>query len=120
MWCRKKVYWWILDKIKAIMKWHVPKNITNIRYFMRIIGYYRKFIEGFSKSAYPIISLQNKGKKFDWNENFEECFNKLRHLLTTPILKIINPYKYFAVCRGMQRRFRRSINSRKICYRLLV
>ena len=70
------------DKIKAIMEWHIPKNVTDIRSFMGIAGYYRKVIEGFSKSAYPIISLQNKGKKFDWNEKCEESFNKLKHLLT--------------------------------------
>ena len=59
------------DKIKAITKWHVPKNVTDIRYFMGIYGYYHKFIEGFSKVAYPITSLQNKGKKLDWNEKYE-------------------------------------------------
>ena len=50
------------------MKWHVPKNVTNIRYFMGITRYYCKFIEGFYKIAYPLTSLQKKGKKFDWNE----------------------------------------------------
>ena len=48
------------DKIKAITKWIVPKNVTDIRSFMGIIGYYRKFIEGFSKIAYSITSLQKK------------------------------------------------------------
>ena len=48
---------------------------------------------------YLITSLQKKGKKFDWNENCEESFNKLKHLLTTsPILKIVDPYKDFVVC----------------------
>ena len=56
------------DKIKAIMEWHVPKNVTDIRYFMGITGYYCKFIEGFSKIAYPITSLQKKDKNFCWNE----------------------------------------------------
>ena len=75
------------------------KNVIDIRYFMGIIGYYRKFIKGFSKITYPITSLQNEGKKFDWNEKCEESFNKLKHLLTTAdILKIIDPYKDFVVC----------------------
>ena len=66
---------------------------------MGITGYYSKFIEGFSKIAYPMNSLQKKGKKFDWNEKCTESFNKLKHLLTTaPILKIVDPFKYFVVC----------------------
>jgi hypothetical protein len=68
------------DKIKAIMEWFVPKDVTDIRYFMGIIGYYQRFIEGFSKIAYPITSLQKKGIKFNWTEKCQESFNKLKHL----------------------------------------
>ena len=46
-----------LDKIKAIIEWPVPKNVTNIGSFMGITGYYRNFIKIFSKIAYPITSL---------------------------------------------------------------
>ena len=87
------------DKIKFITEWYVPKNVTDIRSFMGIIGYYRKFIERFFKITYPITPLQKKGNKFDWKEKCEECFSILKHLLTTdPILKIVDPYKYFLVC----------------------
>ena len=48
------------DKIKDITEWPVPKNVTDIRSFMGITGYYRNFIEGFSKIAYPITSLNKK------------------------------------------------------------
>jgi len=54
------------DKIKAIVKWHVPKEVSDIRSFMGISGYYRKFTEGFSRITYPITSLQKKGNKFEW------------------------------------------------------
>jgi hypothetical protein len=53
------------EKIKAIMEWPVPKDVANIRSFMGITGYYRRFIEGFSKITYPITSLQKKGIKFN-------------------------------------------------------
>ena len=87
------------EKIKAITKWPVPKNVTDIRSFMGIIGYYRKFIEGFSKMAYPITSLHKKGKKFEWTEKCMERFNKLKHLLiTAAILNIADPFKDFIVC----------------------
>ena len=48
------------DKIKAIIDWPVPKDVTDVRSFMGITGYCRKFTEGFSRIANPIISLQKK------------------------------------------------------------
>ena len=87
------------DKIKAINDWPVPKDVTGIRSFMGITGYYRRFIEGFSKIAYPITSLQKKGTKFIWSNKCQESFEKLKHSLTTaPILRIADPYKDFVVC----------------------
>ena len=75
-----------------------PKDVTNVISFMGITGYYRKFIEGFPWIAYPITSLQKKGKKFEWSEKCDEGFNKLKDLLTTtPILKITYPHKDFFV-----------------------
>ena len=50
------------------MEWPIPKNVSDIRLFMGITRYYRKFIEGFSKIAYPITSLQNKGNFFEWTK----------------------------------------------------
>ena len=59
-------------KIKEIEYWTIPKDVTDIRSFMGINGYYRRFIEGFSRIANPITSLQKKGKKFDWNQKCED------------------------------------------------
>jgi len=87
------------DKIKAITEWSVPKDVSDVRSFMGITGYYRRFIEGFSKIAYPITSLQKKGTKFNWTDKCQESFEKLKHLLTTtPILKIADPNKDFLLC----------------------
>ena len=55
------------EKIKAIEYWPVPKDVTDVRSFIGITSYYQRFIEGFSRIANPITSLQKKGKKFDWN-----------------------------------------------------
>ena len=49
------------DKIKEIMEWVIPKDVSDVRLFMGITGYYQKFIEGFSKIVNPITSLQKKG-----------------------------------------------------------
>jgi len=86
-------------KIKAIMEWLVPKDVEDIRSFMGITGYYCRFIEGFSKTTYPITSLQKKGTKFKWTQKCQDSFNKLKELLTmTPILKVVDPEKDFIVC----------------------
>jgi hypothetical protein len=49
------------------MNWPTPKNVTDVRYFMGLVGYYKRFIKGFSKIAHPITSLQKKGIKFEWS-----------------------------------------------------
>ena len=81
------------------MEWMVPKNVYDMISFMGIIDYYGNIIEGFSKIAYPITSLQKKSKNFKWIKKCEETFNKLKHLLTIAlILKIADPFKDFVVC----------------------
>ena len=66
---------------------------------MGITGYYHRFIERFSRIAYPIMSLQKKGTKFNWSQKCKDSFNKLKELLTTtPILKVTDPNKDFIVC----------------------
>jgi hypothetical protein len=66
---------------------------------MGIIGYYCRFIEGFSNIAYPITSLKNKGTKFNLSEKCQDNFNKLKELLTTAlILKVTYLDKDFIVC----------------------
>jgi len=62
------------EKIRAIMEWVSPKNVDKVRSFMGLSGYYRRFIRNFSQITYPIISLQRKGKKFEWTEECEASF----------------------------------------------
>ena len=62
------------EKIEAIVNWPTPRNVTNVRSFMGLVGYYRRFIEGFSKVAHAITSLQKKGMKFEWTSRCEESF----------------------------------------------
>eukprot|EP00253_Pinus_taeda_P028257 PITA_28257 len=87
------------ENIKAIMEWPVPKDVADVRSFMGLAGYYRRFVEGFSKVAFPITSLQKKGKLFHWTPNCQKSFEQLKHLLTTaPILRIADPNKDYVVC----------------------
>jgi hypothetical protein len=57
-----------LDKVKKIVAWSIPTTVTEIWSFMGLAGYYRRFIEGFSKIAKPMTSLLEKGREFKWNE----------------------------------------------------
>ena len=62
------------EMIEDIMNWHTPINVTNVIYFMGLVGYYRIFIEVFSKVAHAITSLQRKGINFEWTPRCEESF----------------------------------------------
>nr|GEV87659.1 RNA-directed DNA polymerase homolog [Tanacetum cinerariifolium] len=65
-------------KVKAITKWPRPKIVTEIRSFLGLAGYYRRFVEGFSCLALPLTKLMRKGEKFVWDEEREKSFEELK------------------------------------------
>ena len=75
-----------------------PTNVIEIHSFLGLAGYYRRFIEGFSKIARPMTSLTQKGKEFKWTEACERSFQELKtKLTTTPILTIPHTHRSFVV-----------------------
>ena len=69
------------------MEWKAPTTVGEIRSFLGLAGYYRRFIPDFSKIAKPMTTLLQKEKKFAWTEACETAFRTLRKLLTTaPVL----------------------------------
>lgn len=81
------------------MEWETPKNVDEVRSFMGLVGYYRRFVRNLLCIGYPITSLQRKGKNFEWTEECEASFEHLKQLLTHAlVLKIENSYKEFVVC----------------------
>jgi hypothetical protein len=87
------------SKIETIMTWPTPRNVKEVRSFMGLAGYYRRFVERFSQISNPITHLQRKGVKFEWTSECEKAFNELKHRLTTaPILKVPDMDKDFLVC----------------------
>ena len=73
--------------------------MIDVRYFMGLAGYYHRFIEGLSKFAHAITSLQRKGIRFEWTSRYEKSFQRLKNILTSaPVLKVADPEKYFVVC----------------------
>ena len=53
-------------KTEAVVNWKPPKNVSEVRSFLSLAGYYRKFVEGFSKIAAPVTKLTRKDVKYDW------------------------------------------------------
>ncbi|KAI3514654.1 hypothetical protein L1887_13250 [Cichorium endivia] len=85
-------------KIEAVMNWEKPKNPTEIRSFLGLAGYYRRFIEGFSKIACPLTLLTKKNEKFVWTDKQEEAFELLKKkLCEAPILSLPEGTEDFAV-----------------------
>ncbi|GKA68148.1 putative reverse transcriptase domain-containing protein [Tanacetum coccineum] len=68
-------------KIESIKDWESPKTQTEIHQFLGLIGYYRRFIEGFSKIAKPMTKLTQKIVKFNWGEKEETAFQTLKQNL---------------------------------------
>ncbi|CAA0837933.1 Uncharacterized mitochondrial protein AtMg00860, partial [Striga hermonthica] len=86
------------SKIEAVSKWDTPRSAADVRSFLGLAGYYRTFIEGFSKIAQPLTNLTKKAVRFDWSPQCEESFQELKRRLTTaPILSIPDPTLEFTI-----------------------
>ncbi|GKB45028.1 putative nucleotidyltransferase, ribonuclease H [Tanacetum coccineum] len=76
-------------KIEAVKNWASPTTPSEIRQFLGLAGYYRRFIEGFSKIAKPMTELTQKNQKFNWGEEQETAFQLLKQkLCAAPILAL--------------------------------
>ncbi|GJV63876.1 putative reverse transcriptase domain-containing protein [Tanacetum coccineum] len=85
-------------KIESIKDWASPKIPTEIRQFLGLAGYYRRFIEGFSKIAKPMTKITQKGIKFDWGEKEENAFQLIKQkLCSAPILALPEGSEDFVV-----------------------
>jgi len=77
------------QKIRAIVDWPRPTNVTEVRSFLGLAGYYRRFIKDFSKISSPLTNLLKKVVKFEWSSKCEEAFQELKSRLTSaPILTL--------------------------------
>ena len=91
-------------KIEAMTEWQSPSNVKEVRSFLGLAGYYRKFVEGFSSIARPMTQLLKKDKKFEWTPKCEESFQELKKRLTTaPVLATLDIHKEFVIyCDGQE------------------
>ena len=75
------------EKVEALMSWKRPKSVFEIRSYLGLAGYYRRFLEDFSRIAAPMTRLTRKEVKFEWDDRCEEAFQELkRRLISAPIL----------------------------------
>jgi hypothetical protein len=86
------------SKVKSVLSWSTPQNVSDIQSFLGLAVYYRRFIEGFSKIAKPMTELHKKGKMFEWTPRREDSFQELKKRLTTaPVLTMPDMEKPFSI-----------------------
>jgi hypothetical protein len=84
-------------KVRDVLNWEPPTIVSEIRSFLGLAGYYRRFIEGFSKIVKPLTSLLEK-EKFICSEACQNSFEELRKSLTTaPVLAMPDIHKRFDI-----------------------
>ncbi|KAG8499496.1 hypothetical protein CXB51_005958 [Gossypium anomalum] len=75
------------SKVSAVVNWKTPKNITEVRSFLGLAGYYRRFVKNFSMIASPMTCLLQKNVEFVWSDECQQSFDQLKKMLTeAPVL----------------------------------
>ena len=75
------------EKTEKVRNWPTPQNTEEVRRFLGLAGYYRRFVKGFADIAKPLYTLQNKNSKFTWTDQCAKAFDELKQRLTSaPIL----------------------------------
>jgi hypothetical protein len=78
------------EKLTAVRDWPVPTSVTEVRSFIGLASYYRRFIPDFGTVAYPMTRLTQKNQRFQWSADCDQAFNKLKDLLTdSPVLSYL-------------------------------
>ena len=73
--------------IEVVVEWKPTRNVTEVRSFLGLAGYYRRFIKGFFMTVAPMTRLLQKNVKYEWSEKIQRSFDKLKAFLTeAPIL----------------------------------
>jgi hypothetical protein len=86
------------SKVKDVLSWNTSQNVSHIRCFLGLAGYYRRFIEGFSKIFKPMTELLEKSQTFEWTPRREASFQELKKRITMPpALTMPNMEKPFSI-----------------------
>ena len=75
------------NRVKAVREFPVPQSVREVRQFLGVASYYRRFIRGFAKTAQPLHALTQKGAPFEWTQSCQNAFEELKsHLTESPLL----------------------------------
>jgi len=86
------------EKVDGVLSWPKPKNMKDIRKFLGLANYYRRFIKDFARVARPINMLMRKDMKWQWREEQQKAFDELKRIFTTkPVLAAPDLDKEFRV-----------------------
>ena len=87
-----------LSKVRAILDWPTPTNVTDVRSFLGLCSFYRRFIRWFSELAAPMTDLTKKDRAFVWGDEEEKAFNRLKTaMVTAPVLQLPDFEREFVV-----------------------
>ena len=87
-----------LSKVKAIIDWPTPETVTDVRSYLGLCSFYRKFIRWFSEIAAPLTDLTKKNKPWVWGDQEEKAFNGLKKaMVTAPVLQLPDFDREFTV-----------------------
>ena len=85
-------------KVKAVAAWPTPTTRTQVRAFLGLTGYYRKFVEGYSQIALPLTELTKMTRAFEWGTAEQQAFDQLKERLTSaPILAHPDPSRQYVL-----------------------
>ena len=76
-------------KVEVVMSWERPKSVFELRSFLGLAGYYRRFIKDFSQLVAPMTRLTRKEVKYEWNDPCERAFQELKRRLTSAPIMIV-------------------------------
>jgi hypothetical protein len=86
------------DQVKSVVEWPTPRNSQETSKFLGFINYHREFIPGLAGIAQPLYKLVKPKAKFEWTEQCEDAFNRLKKLITsTPVLSFPNAHDTFVL-----------------------
>ncbi len=86
------------SKIAAILEWEPPTKVTDLRSFLGLANYYRRFIQGYSSITVPLTDLLKKGRAWEWTDRCQAAFNRLKRAVTEePVLVLPDFGKPFEV-----------------------
>jgi len=85
-------------KVDAVNQWPTPTNVSELRSFLGLAGYYRRFLEQYSKVALPLTELTKDEVEWKWNDAEKSAFEQLKGMLThAPVLKLADPERPYVI-----------------------